>query len=163
METPERPAPADQHEQGREDVAAALTTAKPSPVRRRIAFYLLVVGIGVIVVRYASRQPCAVTVSYDLGDAREGLRGLDLSYRRDGEELWRVSFSYEHRPAPSQERHSVRLPEGDYRVDLTLRYRGVPPLLNRKRIQRAAPDTLLCSRPLLVRGSGPVTIFIDDR
>jgi hypothetical protein len=129
-------------------------------LRRRIPAYLLLVGMIVIVLHFWRKGPSDVDVGYQLGRVAKGLAEASMVYRRAGraataergtkasEELARVRFSFARKAAGRRLEHRVRLPDGDYEVSIVLRYRD----------QR----TVRMRRPLLVRGSGKVTVFVGE-
>ena len=149
-------------------------------ISKRVPSYLLMVGMAVLVVRYLQRGPADVTVAYQLGAAAPRVSRLDLTYRRGTEVFARASYGFKTRTTPAELAHRVTLPIGDYEVDIDLVSRpaitpraGHPSGLQRLTRAQSQPSTGSQSlpmstrskrlrRPLLVRGSGMVSIFIDE-
>jgi hypothetical protein len=135
-----------------------------SLTRHRLLRLAVLAGIGYLVYRVLAAQPSEVQVVYHYGAAGQGLREACMRYLRDGDQLRRVRFRYRGDPAGTQP-HSVRLPDGDYTVELDLTYAGAPPpgLGGRPLAPAARPggrQTVRVRRPLLVRGSGGVKIYV---
>lgn len=134
--------------------------------RRRLPLYLLLVGLGVLVVQYLKRQPVEVRVSYQFGALREGLDAASMRYHDAARVVAHVRFSYRARQAPGTEQHVVRLAPGDYSVMVELGYREATQAASAakrlKHVVSTAGSSLTLRRPLIVRSAGAVTVFLDD-
>lgn len=126
----------------------ALDPQLKARLRRRIPAYLLLVGMIVIVLHFWQKGPSEVDVGYQLGAAAKGLVEAKMVYQRGQQDIARVRFGFSRKPAAARLTHQVKLADGDYEVAIELRYRD-------KR-------TVRMRRPLLVRGSGPVTLFVGE-
>lgn len=122
-----------------------------SRLKKRLPAYLLLVAMVVLVLRYYGKQPSDVDVTYRYGASAEGLREASMVYQQGTKVFARVRFSYRSKAAASREAHRVRLPDGDYEVRVELRYGAAGARTKRK---------VRLRRPLLVRGSGAVTVFL---
>ena len=115
--------------------------------RHRLARWVVFGGIMLMMVRVVQGLPSTVEVDYQLGTAREGLKRAVMRYMDGEEQVRRVVFSFTGEPAGKMQTHKVQLLDGDYRVELDLTYSG-------GRTERL-------TRPLLVRGSGRVSVFLN--
>ncbi len=129
--------------------SVALDPRLKARLRRRIPAYLLLIGMMVIVLAVWRKGPSTVEVGYQLGAAREGLLEATMVYRKGQQDVARVRFTFSRKAAGARLTHQLKLPDGDYDVAIALRYRD-------SRMARMR-------RPLLVRGSGPVTVFVGER
>jgi hypothetical protein len=116
--------------------------------RSRYARWIVLGAILFLVVRVASGLPSTVEIEYHLGQAREGLQRAEMRYLSEGEEVRRVAFSYVGKPAKAIQIHEAQLLDGDYTVRLSLSYGGG----KERRLDR----------PLIVRGSGRVSIYLES-
>ncbi len=116
--------------------------------RHRLAKWFVLGAVILLVVRVVAGLPSTVEVSYHLGAAGDGLQRLALRYvGEDGEQVRRAAFSYTSEAPGEVQVHQVQLLPGDYRVEVDLAY--------------AAGKAERISRPLIVRGSGKVSVFLD--
>lgn len=115
--------------------------------RSRYSRWIVFGAILLLVVRVASRLPSTVEVEYHLGDARVGLQRAEIRYLSGGEEVRRVAFSYAGQPAGETQRHEADFLDGDYMVLVRLSYAG--------------GEERKLDRPLIVRGSGRVTVYLE--
>lgn len=156
------------------DSGSSATFSSSTFWRRKLPLWILLAGLGFIIYRLIQAQPVTVDVVYHYGEARGGLMSASMRYIKDpgesgfgeqrsggkgSEELRRVQFRYAVRQAGSTQRHRIQIPEGEYRVQIDLRYEGEPARnmaggrpVRRVRIQR----------PLIVSGSGEVNIYITS-
>lgn len=142
--------------------ADEMRTETKHALRRRLPWLLLVAGMALLVARYLARQPSDVTVELALGRARSGLQQARVVYQdQDGDPLAHAQFSFGQRRPPHRVRHTVRLPDGEYRAIIELRYAGAVPAVLRGQSKMIAPRTVRLTRPLLARGAGVVTIFVN--
>lgn len=130
-----------------------MDAALKARLKKRLPAYVLVVGMVALVLHYYQRQPSDVAVTYAYGRAAAGLSGATMVYQQGTKVFARVRFSYRSRAATGHQAHRVRLPDGDYDVHVELRYRAAADQTKR---------TVRLRRPLLVRGSGAVTVFLSD-
>lgn len=94
--------------------------------RKRVAVAVLVVGMILILDGLLRQRPADHLVVLRYGSHRAGLLAADLTYRRAGEVIARVTFSYRRQPALREQRHTLRLTPGPYELDLALRYGPAP-------------------------------------
>jgi hypothetical protein len=120
-------------------------------------------AIGYLVYRVLAAQPSDVEVVFHYGQARAGLQEACMRYLRGGEQLRRVVFRYAGGAAATQA-NRVRLPDGDYTVELDLTYAGDAPgrLGQTARPAPGGGQTVRVLRPLIIRGSGSVNVYLDD-
>ncbi len=130
--------------------------------RRLLPRVVLLAGVALVLLYTFRSRPSTVEVVYELGEASRGLIAARMVYRQGGDEAHRVAFNYDQQPAGNTQTHQVRLHEGDYLVEVTLTYAGQPPaVLEGKRSSGHGEQAqVLLRRPLLVRGSGQVHIFV---
>jgi hypothetical protein len=136
-----------------------------APWRRMASLGVALLGVLLVVVPAFKDRPSKIEVTYHLGAGRAGLETLKASYHSSSEEVaLRVTFDYGNRRAPEEQVHSVRLPDGDYRIHLELVYRAAPPpsLRSAARSQPGGRSLVLLSRPLIVHGDGAAKVFLLD-
>ena len=126
---------------------------------RRVSFWVLIAGLGYLVVRILQAQPVEVQVDLHLGRARAGLVGARVLYLRGEDVLRSVRFGFERRAAPPVVSHRIRAPRGELTLDIELRYRGDPPAGVPGRRRGA---TLRLRRPMVVDGEGAVSVYVDE-
>jgi hypothetical protein len=133
--------------------------------RRLLPRVVLLAGVALVLLYTFRSRPSTVEVVYELGAASRGLIAARMVYRQGAEEAHRVAFNYDQHPAGGTQTHLVRLHEGDYLVEVTLVYAGQPPaVLEGERSSGSGKQAqVLLRRPLLVRGSGQVRIFLEPR
>ncbi len=132
--------------------AMKLSLETRSWLRRRIPAYLLLIGMGAIILHYWQKKPSETLVTYRFGALRARLQSATMVYRRRREAIARVRFGFAHRKATKEVSHRVKLPDGDYDVDITLRY---------EKDDGGGQRVVKLRRLLLVRGDGAGIIFID--
>lgn len=125
---------------------------------RRVSFWVLVGGLGYLVVRILQAQPVEVQVDLHLGRARAGLAGARVLYLRGDDVLRSVRFGFEKRAAPAVVSHRIRAPRGELMLDIELRYHGAPPA-GVPGERRGAMVRL--RRPMVVGGEGAVSVYVD--
>ena len=122
------------------------------PIRRifrsRYARWIALGAILFLVVRVASRVPSTVEIAYQFGHAREGLQRAEMVYMSGEEVVRQVAFSYTGMAAGETQLHEAQLLDGDYTVRVRLAYAGG----KERRLDR----------PLIVRGSGRVSVFLEE-
>jgi hypothetical protein len=126
---------------------------------RRVSFWVLIAGLGYLVVRILQAQPVEVQVDLHLGRARTGLIGARVLYLRGDDVLRSARFGFEKRPAPPVLSHRIRVPRGSMTLDIELRYRGDPPagVPGERR-----GGTIRLQRPMVVAGEGAVSVYVED-
>ncbi|MCK5796242.1 MAG: hypothetical protein KAI47_03610 [Deltaproteobacteria bacterium] len=129
-------------------------------LRRRIPAYLLLIGMGAIILHYWQKKPSETLVTYRFGASRARLQSATMVYRRRREAIARVRFGFAHRKATKEVSHRVKLPDGDYDVDITLRYEKDDRRGSRGH-DGGGQRVVKLRRLLLVRGDGAGIIFID--
>lgn len=114
--------------------------------RHRMARWVVLGAILLLVVKMVGQLPSHVEVAYHLGQARTELQRVEMRYLKGGEEVRNVAFSYAGTPAGETQLHDVQLVDGDYTVAVQLHY----------------PDGKVrhLDRPLFVRGAGRVSIYL---
>jgi hypothetical protein len=122
--------------------------------------------MAVLVVQHFNRRPVEVEVVYHYGAVTRGLREASLRYRNDDAEVvHRTRLRYSTRPARPTQRHTVRLPRGEYRVAIVLRYDGAreaaEAVRRLERIEEHTDTTVSLSRPLVVTASGQAHIYLE--
>ena len=115
--------------------------------RSRYARWIVLGAILLLVVRIASRLPSTVEIEYHFGEARVGLQRAEMRYLSGEEEVRRVAFSYVGEPAGATQIHEAQLLDGDYAVRIRLTYAG--------------GKARRLDRPLIVRGSGRVSVYLE--
>jgi len=126
---------------------------------RRISFWVLIGAIGFLVVQMLQARPVEVDVAFHWGSAGRGLRQATIVYLRQGEEVRRIRFNYDHRPPPAEQVHSIKIQRGECDVQLDLRYDGPAPAIPGGRRQGNA---IRLRRPLIVSGEGAVRVLVSD-
>jgi hypothetical protein len=143
------------HSSSREPPQSAWRRIMRSPLPKVLLFG----GLAAILIPMICAQPVAVDVVYDLGPARRELRVATMRYLLEGDEVIRVRFDYAVSGAGRTQLHSVRLPRGEYTVELALAYRGDVPRVLRGAAVSGKNEARLV-RPLAIRGKGQVTIVV---
>jgi hypothetical protein len=132
--------------------------------RRAASLAVALTAVALVIVPAFRSRPSRVDVAFRLGAAREGLRRMTASYQASPEETaLRVSFDYSATPAPEEQTHHARLPDGEYRVVLDLLYAKETPSGLRSASSASGargPATIRVTRPLIVRGDGSVRVFV---
>lgn len=101
-----------------------------STTARRLAFVILVGFLGFLFWRLAERRGSEVELVYDLSrTGRTDLVELRVEIRHDGTLARRAGFFYSRQEgsAPVQQRHLVRLADGQYVASFLLRFAQAPP------------------------------------
>lgn len=131
--------------------------------RRRIARWLLLIGLALMILHTFQGRPFEIEVRYDFGEAREGLVQAQMVYFLGDEEVHRVRFDYTSKPPGEAQNHTVKLPKGDYRVAVELTYRAEPPgsVAGERRRASGGQWTVEMNRPLIVRGAGQSVIYLS--
>ncbi len=88
---------------------------RPSRLRGRLLPLLAVVAVVVAGSRLSKAVPREVSLRYDLGPDHALLTEARIGYRRDGEEVQAVRFTYDE-GAPEIVSHHVSLSPGRYEV-----------------------------------------------
>lgn len=114
--------------------------------RHRLARWVVLGAILLLVVKMVGRLPNDVEIEYHLGTAGGGLQRMEMRYLLEGTEVRKVAFSYASAPAGEIQRHPTQLIDGDYAVEVRLSYAG--------------GKVKVLDRPLFVRGAGRVGIFL---
>jgi hypothetical protein len=133
-------------------------------LRKRLPIIILVAVVAWLGTEYIVAQASSVQISYHYGPARHGLYQADMSYRNGDEDLGRVRFTYGAHAASKIQLHKGRFPDGDHEVLVELRYREPAPEALKARAFEVSDNgrVLKLKRPLMVRGEGPVSIFIAE-
>ena len=138
-----------------------LRTSRPL---RAVAAVILFGGLAFLVVRHLQNTPSEVELAVSLGSAAADLVSLELRASRGGDDssvAFRLRRTFGAK-APRTLRSKLKLVDGDYRVEVDLRYRAAPPKRIRTRATSLGPNAVRLARSMTVRGSGALTIVIGD-
>jgi hypothetical protein len=105
---------------------------------------LLLLGFAAVGLFFLRGFPRDVTLVYDLEDA-PAVRSLEADVRRPDGALRHAEYRFPE-GAPSQVRHAVRLPDGEYEVVV--------------RVSRATGPAYRVVLPLVVSEGGPVVLAV---
>lgn len=121
------------------------------------------VGLLVLVVQYLQRLPSTIDLDYRINGLARHIKTMRTQIiDSNGNLAQRALFDYFRRQTPDVQKQQLQLQDGDYRVliDLTLRD-GVPAALRRQRGQALGASVWRIERPLIVRGSGAATVYLE--
>jgi hypothetical protein len=122
---------------------------------------VLFIGIALIAVHVFRSRPSSVEVVYEYGGAERGLVTARMTYWQGAEVAHRLQLDYRHTPPGPTHKHSVKLQDGDYEVELLLTYVGDPPPGLGGESSRAGKETkVTIRRPLPVHGSASLHIYV---
>lgn len=117
-------------------------------VMKRLPYYLLLVGMVIIIVHYYGQKPVEVDVVVHFGSYQSNLNEIDISYHYDQEFVAKIQRRYQDSHVPERFRHRrLKLKEGRYRVEIQMQHRD-----------RSHPVTL--TRSIDVQREGTYDIYL---
>jgi hypothetical protein len=129
--------------------------------RRLLPRAVLFIGIALIAVHVFRSRPSAVEVVYEYGGAQQGLVAAQMTYWLGGEMAHRLKLDYRQHPAGATQKHTLKLRDGDYEIELILTYAGDPPSgLGGQRSGAGKETKVTLRRPLLVHGSSELHVYV---